>query len=133
VPAYRMVRLDRMREEGLTPDQMFDTLALAINDLGVMMAFRLIHGDRAADVYKAHGGLVRFDYDGHVLVPVALELTDEQAATRFMTCRFCGAQPGHRCTVAPRYDPGGPRHPAQRPHTVRVDDWLAREREDPAS
>lgn len=66
----RMVRLDRMHEEGLDADQMISALALAINDLGIVMALQVIHGERAPRVYADHGGMVRFDAGGNVMVPV---------------------------------------------------------------
>jgi hypothetical protein len=66
----RYVRLDKMREEGLTTDQMLSALTLAINDLGIMMGLQVIHGSRAPRVYADHGGMVRFDHDGNVMVPV---------------------------------------------------------------
>ena len=131
---YRMVRLDKMREEGLTGDEIVDALTLAINDLGIVMGLKIIHGDRAVDVYLAHGGMVRFDDDGHVLVPVKVNLTDGEAATQFTACGYCGAPRGVRCIAVHRYAPHGERRPALRPHAERIHAWRKEtEREDPAS
>lgn len=69
-PAVRWVRLCEIGQAGLNADQMLAAIEMATIELGIAMALSMIHGDRWPEVYKAHGGHIRFDASGEPCVPV---------------------------------------------------------------
>jgi hypothetical protein len=65
-----MMRLDQVRQAGLSDDQVICALALAVEEIGEILALHLDYGARAKAMHAERGGQVRFDADGGVLVPV---------------------------------------------------------------
>lgn len=69
----RLVRLDRMAEEGMTQEQQIDALVTAVRELALRIAY-------LAGVEPETGGTAepafRFDRDGTPMVPLPQELGD---------------------------------------------------------
>ena len=73
----RWVPLRELLDSGRI-DELFETMKLALPDLGMAYAIRFAHGEEAADRYLKASGRVRLAPDGEPCVPVKAAPDDDR-------------------------------------------------------